>query len=438
MRIEDTDLERSDPKCEKDIIENLSWLGLNWDEGPIASIDIGAQNQNYVGDYGPYRQTERLDIYEKYIKKLLEEDRAYYCFCSKEEIEEEKEAMLSQGLPPKYSGKCRHNRNPDFSRHSVIRFKMPETDAIFDDLIRGKVKFDTGLIGDIVIAKDLRTPLYNLAVVIDDFEMKISHVIRGEDHISNTPKQIMLQRALGFNEPVYAHLPLILSADRSKLSKRYIETSIADYRKEGYLPEAMMNFLALLGWHPEEDREIFSTKEAVKEFHIKRVQKGGAVFNLEKLDWLNSQYIMRLEAEELIGRMENFIPREWLKDEEFLLKIIRIEKERVKKLTDFAKLVGFFFELPDYPANLLIWDKAPKEKIVENLKSILPLLDDFDNINNNIMALTENRGRGEVLWPLRVALSGQTASPGPFEILAVLGSDESLKRIEKAIKKLNE
>ncbi|MDP3052516.1 MAG: glutamate--tRNA ligase [bacterium] len=420
LRIEDTDLERSDQKYEKDIIESLQWLGLNWDEGP-------------------FRQTDRLDIYEKYIKKLLEEGRAYYCFCTKEEIEADKQAMLSQGLAPKYSGRCRNNREPDSERPSVIRFKMPETEVVFNDLIRGKVKFNTGLIGDIVIAKNLRTPLYNLAVVVDDFEMKISHIIRGEDHISNTPKQIMIQGALGFDEPVYAHLPLILSADRSKLSKRYIETSIADYRNEGYLPEAMMNFLALLGWHPEEDdREVFALEELIKQFNLKRIQKGGAVFNLEKLDWLNSQYIMQLEPEELIERLKNFIPHEWLKDEEFLIKVVKIEKERVKKLTDFVKLVGFFFELPDYPANLLIWDKTPKEKILDNLQSILPLVEDFDNANNKIMALAESRGRGEVFWPLRVALSGQTASPGPFEILGVLGRDESLKRIKIAIQKFNE
>ena len=419
LRIEDTDLERSDPKYEKDIIENLQWLGLNWDEGP-------------------FRQSDRLDIYEKYIKKLLLENRAYYCFCTKEELEEEKEAMLSQGLPPKYSGKCRHSKNLDPSRPSVIRFKMPETEVIFHDLIRGKVKFNTGLIGDIVIAKDLRTPLYNLAVVIDDFEMKISHIVRGEDHISNTPKQIMLQNALGFEEPIYAHLPLILSPDRSKLSKRYLETSIDDYRREGYLPEALINFLTLLGWHPEKDREIFSLEESVKEFSLKRIQKGGAVFNLEKLDWLNGQYIMKLKSDELASRLENFIPQEWSKDREFLIKIVEIEKERIKRLTDFSRLVGFFFELPDYTAKLLIWDKTSKENTLENLQSVFLLVKNFAEAENEIMTLAENRGRGKVLWPLRAALSGQVASPGPFEIMKVLGEKETLKRIEIAIRKLNE
>lgn len=420
LRIEDTDLERSDPKYEKDILENLQWLGLTWDERP-------------------YRQSERLDIYEKYIKKLFKEEKAYYCFCSKEDLEAERQAMLSQGLAPKYSGRCRHNKKPDFKQPSVIRFRMPETEVTFHDLIRGKVKFNSGLIGDIVIAKDLRTPLYNLAVVVDDFEMNISHVIRGEDHISNTPKQILLQKALGFPEPLYAHLPLIFSPDRTKLSKRYLETSVSDYRKEGYLAEALINFLALLGWHPEKDREIFSLEEIIKEFNLKRVQKGGAIFNLEKLDWLNSQYITGLDPEELVVRLEmgNFIPQEWLKEREFLIKIAKIEKERIKKLTDFPKLVNFFFELPDYPAKLLTWEKTSKEDTLSNLQSIFSLIkDSIEDSRNKIMTLAASRGRGEVLWPLRVALSGQVASPGPLEIMEILGREESLKRIETAIKKL--
>ncbi len=441
LRIEDTDLERSDPKYEKDILETLQWLGLSWDEGPPLDADLRGLKADsrgqYKGEYGPYRQSERLDIYEKYIKKLLEENKAYYCFCTKEELEAERQAMLSQGLPPKYSGKCRPNKKPDSKRPSVIHFKMPQTEVIFNDLIRGKIKFNTGLIGDIVIAKDLRTPLYNLAVVIDDFEMKISHVIRGEDHISNTPKQILLQKALEFPEPFYAHLPLILSPDRSKLSKRELETSISDYRKEGYLPEALLNFLALLGWHPEKDRETFNLEELIKEFSLKRVQKGGAIFNLEKLDWLNSQYVMRLEPEDLIDRLTEFVPQEWLKKREFLIKIAGIEKERVKKLTDFPKLVGFFFELPEYPAKLLIWDKTSHEDTLDNLQSVFPLVKDFTRVNDKIMALAETRGRGEVLWPLRVALSGQVASPGPFEIIEVLGKEETLRRLEIAIRKLS-
>ena len=286
MRIEDTDVERSNIEYEKDIIDGLKWLGINWDEGP----DIG-------GPYGAYRQSERLDIYEKYLQKLIDGDKAFYCFCSKEELEADRQAMLSQGIAPRYSGKCRNfpkektKERLNKGEGSVIRFKMPEIELEFNDLIRGKITVDTGLMGDIVIARNLRSPLFIFAGVVDDFEMKITHVIRGEDHISNTPKQILIQKALEFDEVKYAHLPLILAPDRSKLSKRYIETSLDEYKKLGYLPEALVNFMALLGWHPQDDREILKKDELISEFDIKRVQKAGAVFNIDKLEWLNAQYI---------------------------------------------------------------------------------------------------------------------------------------------------
>src|SRR3989338_1267749 len=260
LRVEDTDLERSDSKYERDIIENLEWLGLVWDEGPLAApenkigeLPFSSQSPKYKGDFGPYRQSERLDVYEKHLKKLLDENLAYYCYCSKEELEAERQSMLAQGLPPRYSGKCR--AKPKSGENlQLIRFKVSEAKLSFTDLIRGKIAFDTSLIGDIAIAKDLKSPLYNFAVVIDDYEMKISHVIRGEDHIANTPKQILLQKALGFSLPQYAHLPLILDSDRSKMSKRYLATSIKDYRDQGYLPEALVNFMALLGWHPAPEK----------------------------------------------------------------------------------------------------------------------------------------------------------------------------------------
>ena len=276
LRIEDTDIERSKPEFEKDIEENLKWLGLDWDEGS-------------------YRQSQRLDIYEKYLNQLLKEKKAYYCFCSKEQLEEDRQAMLAQGLSPKYSGRCRSISQEETDKKinrgeaAVIRFRVPETDLEFNDLIRGKVKFNTSLLGDIVIAKNLRAPLFNFAVVIDDHEMEITHVIRGEDHIPNTPKQIIIQRALGFEEPRYAHLPLILNPDKSKLSKRYLETSLNDYRERGYLPEAILNFIALIGWHPSDEKEIFSKEELINEFNLKKVQKAGAIFSVNKLDWLNSQ-----------------------------------------------------------------------------------------------------------------------------------------------------
>ncbi|MEK7062168.1 MAG: glutamate--tRNA ligase [Patescibacteria group bacterium] len=435
LRIEDTDIERSKKEYENGIIEGLKWLGFNWDEGP-------------------YRQSERLDIYEKYLQKLLNEGRAYYCFCSKEELEADRQAMLSQGIAPRYSGKCKRflleeskakikegEKQKDLP--PVIRFKMPSKEIEFNDLIRGKIKFNAELIGDIVIAKNLREPLYNFSVVVDDYEMKISHVIRGEDHLANTPKQIALQEALSLESVKYAHLPLILTPERRKMSKRYLDVDLENYWQNGYLTEAIVNFTALLGWHPSDEREIFSLEELTKEFDIKRVQKSGAVFNIDKLDWLNSQYIKKMDVSELALEIKSFIPLSWQTDEMLLIKAIKVEKERIKTLAEFKDLAGFFFELPNYDAKLLIWRETSSEKTVENLKILANELDKIDEISFNkvssekiIMPFTENYGVGDLLWPLRMALSGKQASPGPFEILEVLGKKESLERIKIAINKL--
>lgn len=431
LRIEDTDLERSDKKFEKDIIDNLNWLGLQWDEGP----DVG-------GKYGPYRQTERLDTYEKYLNQLIKEKKAYYCFCTKEELEAERQAQLTQGLPPKYSGRCRNT--PKKESPSVIRFLMPDTEVVFNDLIRGEVKFNSSLFGDIVIAKNTRTPLYNFAVVIDDETMNISHVIRGEDHIPNTPKQILMQKALGFSQPQYAHLPLILDPDRRKMSKRYSATTVQEYRDGGYLPEAMNNFLSLLGWHPEKDREFLTVGELIKEFSLERIQKGGAVFNQEKLDWLNSQHIKNLPDELLIERLGSFVKNsDWLNNKDFIKKILSLEKERIKKLSDFESSSEFFFSLPKYQKDLLLWKNSNPEEIKNNLELLKKEIsenikeDDFTikKIEAAISAVI-GENKGPWLWPLRVALSGQKASPGPFEIMEVLGKEESLKRINQAVSKL--
>lgn len=406
LRIEDTDLERSDLKYEKDIIEGMKWLGLEWDEGPI-------------------RQSDRLDIYEKYINQLLEVGDAYYCSCSKEELEKERQALLSQGFAPKYSGKCRDLK---LTSGQVIRFKISEIKINFTDLIRGDISFDASLIGDIVIAKNARTPLYNFAVVVDDAEMKISHVIRGEDHIANAPKQILLQKALGFDQPHYAHLPLILDPDRSKMSKRHSATSVQEYKEAGYLPEALVNFMALLGWHPTDDKEIMSLKEIIEKFQLERVQKAGAVFNIEKLDWLNAQYIKNLSEKELAKLLD-------LKATTTNLKIVALNKDRMKKLSDFKELSVFLFKLPEYPSELLVWKGSSQKETLENLKLLEELIQ--KKKEKQIMALAEEKGKGNILWPLRVALSGQDKSPGPLEILDALGREEAVKRIDTAIKKLS-
>jgi len=307
------------------------------------------------------------------------------------------------------------------------------------------------LIGDVVLARNLRSPLFIFSNAVDDYEMKITHVIRGEDHISNTPKQILIQKALGFDEIKYAHLPLILAPNKTKLSKRFLETNLDDYKKQGYLSEAILNFLALIGWHPKDEREILSVEELIKEFDLKRVQKAGAIFNVEKLDWLNNQYIKKTEQADLINKLKDFVPAEWLSDKnkKLFAKAVAVEKERMKKLTDFKELARFFFELPEYKDDLLIWprpkpaEKINKEKTFNNLKLLLEEINkifkvDFNtrNLEKTIIPLSEVWGRGELLWPLRAALSGKEASPGPFEIMEAIGKEEIIRRLKIAIEKL--
>jgi glutamyl-tRNA synthetase len=425
LRVEDTDKERSKPEFEEDIIKGLKNLGLEWDEF--------------------YRQSERTDFYEERLKLLLDEGQAYPCFCAKEELEIEREAMLAQGIAPKYSGRCRRlNRDQiknKIAAHDpyVIRLKTGEEEKIiFKDLIRGQVEFDAGLIGDIVIAKSLREPLYNFSAAVDDSLMAITHVIRGEDHLSNTPKQILIFQALGVKEPLFAHLPMILNPDRSKMSKRYGDVALGSYLNDGYLPEAVVNFLILLGWHPGSEKEIMSLSELVEEFDLKRVQKAGAIFNLEKLNWMNKQYIARLDPSELAGRCSKFLPDNW----KLTPAILEMIRGRLVKLSEVRELAGFIFEEPVYPKEMLFW-QGRGERTLNNLKKIYEIISGIKDsefqveiLTDKILAFVPDRQKGDFLWPLRVALSGREASAGPFEILSVLGRKESLKRVQNAVQKL--
>jgi glutamyl-tRNA synthetase len=415
LRIEDTDLERSEPRFEKDIVDNLKWLGINWDEGP-------------------FRQTDRIAIYQKYIQDLLDKRALYPCFCTKEDLENERQAQLTQGLAPLYSGKCNRleatvqKKYIEEGRPHVLRFKVPDKTISFKDMVRGSVKFETKLIGDMIVAKDFRTPLYNLAVVIDDHEMNISHVIRGEDHLANTPKQILIQEALGFNQPKYAHLPLILDPDRKKMSKRHSTTSIEEYKQQGYLPDAFINFLVLLGWHPKNDQELFTKQELIEKFEFDRIQKGGAIFNVDKLNWINAQYIRQMDNDNVADLLD-------IEPNIQNLAIIALLKDRMVKLNDFKELANFFYQLPDYPSSLLVWKNGTKEDTSRNLQLLHDLGEDLNNIQ--IESLAKQWGKGEIFWPLRVALSGQQASPGPNDILDILGVEEAQKRIAIAIHKLS-
>lgn len=452
LRIEDTDLERSEIKFEKDILDYLKWLGIEWDEG----VETG-------GKYGPYRQSERLDLYEKYVQKLLEEGKAYHCFCTPDELEAQRSDMMARGMAPIYSGRCAQltseevEKNKSTGKTSIIRFRMPSETVTFEDLVRGKVSFDTKLIGDIAIAKDLRTPLYNFAVVVDDELMKISHVIRGEDHLSNTPKQIMLQKALGFKIPAYGHLPLLLGTDRSKLSKRHGTTSIKEYKEAGYLPEAIFNFIALLGWNPGNDEEVFDREALVKSFTFERIQKSGAIFNIEKLNWLNSVYIKKLSPHEMLARAVPFLEQKGLAQallgEKFKLasgeevegkwleRVVALEQPRLKKLSDIGEATLFFFKPFTVEAELLHWKSMTDEELRQSLewsKEIVSAQKTQDSaaLEAAFRKAAEEKTKndlGALLWPLRVALSGQRTSPGPFEIIKILGREETLKRIQRAI-----
>ncbi len=435
----------------------------------------------------------------------MAENKAYYCFCLPEEIEDQRQYTLSQGQSWHYNGKCAQLSPKEIKKYlaekksSVIRFKMPAKKVKFDDLIRGKVEFDTSLIGDITIAKDLNTPLYNFTVVIDDFEMKISHVIRGEDHLSNTPKQILIQETLGFPMLKYAHSPLILGPDRAKLSKRHGAISVAQYRKAGYLPEALINFIAFLGWNPGTEREIFALPSLIKDFTLEGVQKGGAVFNQKRLDFLNGFYLRQKSIEKLTELCLPYLVEARLispafrvkprtrslaagarSDKELtqtyriletgeevsfdsLKKIVSIYQERLKKLSEISQLADFFFKKKiEYNKDLLKWKDMTEKETAASLDKLEKILYKIEEGNfskevlEKILVLQaeefgkkikktgpalqqagyEVKDRGYLLWPLRVALTGKEATAGPFEIAEILGKQKVLERLENAKKLL--
>lgn len=444
LRVEDTDRNRSTMESENNIIEGLKWLGLGWDEGP----DIG-------GNFGPYRQMERLDIYQKYVQKFLKEDKAYPCFCTAEELERERDSQMKEGVAPRYSGKCREIDKEKAQmqirdgRAHTVRFKVEPKKIIVDDVIRGKVEFDASLFGDFVMVKSDGIPIFIFSNVADDIEMKISHVIRGEDHLSNTPKQILIYEALEAEPPRFAHIPMILGSDKSKLSKRHGATSIDDYKKQGFLADAIINFIALLGWNPGSDQEIFDRADLIKQFSLERVQKSGAVFNIEKLKWLNGNYIRQMSITELT---QNCLP--YLKEAGFLpgdpdasgtkriQNVLTLEQTRVQTLAEIPEHIDYFFKEPEVDSEILIPKKGDIQKTklalvksLEFIKTINP--EDFSNekLKNIWYEFCEQNNFKpiEVLWPLRAALTGKNASAGVFEVMEILGKEKCADRINSAL-----
>lgn len=450
MRVEDTDTERSRSEYEENILKGLGWLGIEWDEGPMAD---GSER----GEYGPYRQSARGALYRSYLEKMLEAGTAFYCWHTTDELQAEQAEQIERKEAPRHNcsyrdAKDEHTRLAGASAkrvasnpNAIIRFKNDHSGAIsFRDAIKGDISFSASVLGDFSIAKSLDSALYNFAVVVDDYEMKISHVIRGEDHISNTPKQLLLQEALGFEHPKYAHLPLLLGSDRSKLSKRHGATSVDEYRKLGYTPGALFNFLALLGWRPKGEQEIFAEEELVKLFSLAQVQTSPAVFDIEKLNWMNGEYLRRMNADEFCEAVRPFIAEAGLPAEDpRLASIVAMEQPRVHKLSEVPEAIRFAFEVPEYDAELLRWKEAPLSVVASTLVEVLGILEgtpegewSADALQEALMPLAESKeNRGVVLWPLRVSLSGQKNSPSPFEIMAALGKQESIARVRAAAQK---
>lgn len=443
IRMEDTDRERSEKEFEDNILDGLEWLGIKADEGPRAG-----------GSHAPYRQSERREIYRGHIEKLLQDGSAFYCFHAEKELDEERAGLLKSSLPPTHL--CEYRKMDlkqaevlkEIKNDYIIRFRNHAGRKIsFKDLIRGEMVFDSDLLGDFSIAKRIDLPLYNFAVVVDDHEMQISHVIRGEDHISNTPKQILLLEALGLEKPQYAHLPLILGPDRSKLSKRHGATSLEEYKKLGYLPEALFNFMALLGWNPGNDKEIFSRDELCRTFSLERAQKSGAIFDLTKLDWMNGEYIRQKTADELVRLaqpfLENFLRGAGgltASTDEYLKKVMMLEQPRLKKFSELTERADYFFQEPRYERGLLRWKEMSEQEITESLKTSVEILSAPEQvfskteIEKTFLLKIGAGDKGRLLWPLRVALSGKSASAGPFEIIEILGGEESLRRLHAALK----
>jgi nondiscriminating glutamyl-tRNA synthetase len=450
LRIEDTDTARSTVEFEQDIIDNLHWLGINWDEGPQVA---GGED---LGPHGPYRQSQRMALYASEADRLLASGAAYRCWCTPEELEAGRREQEARKEPPRYDRRCLALADDERAafeaegRRPAIRFKVEPGTIRFDDLVRGEVEFDNGLLGDFVIVRNDGTPLYHFVVVVDDEAMEISHVIRGEDHLSNTPKHIALIRALGYHEPRFGHIPLILNADRTKMSKRKSQTSMTAYREEGYLPEAMVNFLAFLGWSPGTEEEIFSLDELVDRFEIERVHKGGAIFDRDRLDHLNGVYIRSMTDEQLALRLRSWIPEAI--DDEDLLRLVPLVKERLVKLADVHSLVAFVWE-PDevvaswYGPELLVPKKATVDEAGAALRkaraTVAELADaDFsaDLLEQRCREAADAAGMkpGPFFTPLRVAVTGRTVSPPLFDSLELLGRDRSLARIDVALEKLGE
>ena len=451
LRLEDTDVARSTFEFEQDILDGLHWLGLDWDEGPEVAGEPAR------GPHAPYRQMERLPSYAAAAQRLLADDLAYPCYCTPEELDADRKAQEAAKQAPRYVGRCagltteeRRAREAE-GRRGALRFRVGEGVVGFDDVVRGRVEFDvSNLGGDFVIVRADGSPLYHFAVVVDDATMEITDVIRGEDHLSNTPKHILLFRALGYEAPRFAHLPLILNADRTKMSKRKSQTAVDAYINEGFIPEAFVNYLALLGWSTGTEEEVLSLDEIVERFNLREVHKGGAVFDRERLEWLNGQWIRRLSADDLIDRLRPFLQKELdagrierMPTDGELRALLPVIQERLPTLGAIGDLVGFLWvDALDLDPAILVpkrWDAATTIEGLRAARATIAEVGDVvfeaDELEPPLRVLAEGRGwkAGDLFMAIRVAVTGRTATPPLFDTLVALGRERVLERLDRAV-----
>jgi len=443
LRIEDTDRERLKEDSVSQILDSLRWLGIDWDEGPEAG-----------GDYGPYFQSQRTELYAAAARELLDSGKAYYCFCSAEELEAEREIQRKEGRAIGYGGKCRDLSAEEVRRRleqglkPVLRIRMPDSGPIVvEDIIRGSVNFDHDLFDDFVIMKSNGLPAYNFACVVDDSAMEITHVIRAEEHLPNTPRQQFLYEALGRPVPEFAHLSMILAPDRSKLSKRHGATSVSEFRDMGCLPEAIVNYLTLLGWSSgEESSGVLSPEYTLKNFSLEKVSKTAAVYDTQKLLWLNGQYIRDYDLEALAGQALPFFakegiapPTEMEEDRRHFIAVIRAVRDRARTLPEIADACRYFFE------EVTFYDESGRDKyfkaegaldLLSKCAERLAALDGFtaESTEKTCRDLAEELGikAGAVIHPVRLALTGRTATPGLFDVMVLLGREKCLERLDRA------
>lgn len=443
LRIEDTDTERLKEDSVSQILSSMRWLGMEWDEGPEKG-----------GEFGPYYQSQRQELYLREAKRLVDEGKAYYCFCTPEELEAERARQKEAGQALRYSGKCcslnaeQVQERLKNGERAVIRIKSPkEGEQVVDDLIRGQVVFQNDQLDDFIIIKSNGMPAYNFACVVDDHAMQINYVIRAEEHLSNTPKQVFLYEVLGYELPKFAHLSMILAPDRSKLSKRHGATSVEEFKAQGYLPEAIVNYLTLLGWSPGNDQEIFSVEETIRNFSLEKVSKTAAIYDVQKLTWMNGQYLTNGDLDAITEQAIPFLIANGLVTQEeaktkyaYIKKVVDAVRERVKTLQEVAEAGAYFFkEVSDYDKKG-IEKYFMKERAVELLtagKEALEQVEEFtmENTESAYRKVIEKLGikGGEIIHPTRLALTGRTVGPGLFDIIALLGKDTCVQRIDRAI-----